>query len=291
MERSIITDQVHPDLETALREIQKMGYRSVELHNVFGKSIEACTDEEVSQIKLFLDRYGMRVSNIASTICFLCPLYEGDEVSLFNPSFFAIESDLDTHFRMARRAAKIAKQLGAPNIRVFPFRYPDNRKGPYGSEKDFETIIAAMKRIASIGKEEGVVFVLENCPYSHCPKGEMTLRIIKAVNQESLRLLWDPANSFRAEKDLVPDSYKSWSLLEELEALYPYIDHIHVKDYRFRPELAKPFEHRILGEGEIDFLSLFDFLKNKGFSKAVSLEPEVDPEGAIESMIRLDSIL
>lgn len=74
MERSIITDQVHPDLETALREIQKMGYRSVELHNVFGKSIEACTDEEVSQIKLFLDRYGMRVSNIASTICF-CVLY------------------------------------------------------------------------------------------------------------------------------------------------------------------------------------------------------------------------
>lgn len=87
MEKCIITDQVDDDLESALKQIRDKGIHCVELHNVHGKSIEACSDEEIEQIKRLLDAYGMKVSSIASTIFFLCPLYESDQVSLFNPAF------------------------------------------------------------------------------------------------------------------------------------------------------------------------------------------------------------
>lgn len=109
MEKCIITDQVDDDLESALKQIRDKGIHCVELHNVHGKSIEACSDEEIEQIKRLLDAYGMKVSSIASTIFFLCPLYESDQVSLFNPAFYTIEGDADAHLAYAGRACRIAK--------------------------------------------------------------------------------------------------------------------------------------------------------------------------------------
>lgn len=284
MNCSIITDQIHPDLETALKIIQEQGYSTIELHNVFGKTIEKLSDEEVQKVQRLLDQYDMKVSAISSTLYFLCPLYEGDELTLFNPAFHTIEGDVDDHLAYARRAARISKQLHADVIRVFPFRYPDNRPGPYGSKSDFEKIIVNIKKIAQIGSEEEVQFVLENCPYSHCPKGEMTLKIVQAINDPHLALLWDPGNSYRAEKHLVPDCYKSWSLEEELEHIYPYIRHIHIKNYRYDPSQTKPYIHQEIKEGDIDFSKLIERLQELGYKGAISLEPEVPFEEAIQCM-------
>ena len=98
MKNSIISDQVSQDLEEALNIIVKEGYEYVELHNVFGHSIETCTREEVDEIQRLLKRYSVKVSNIASTIFFLCPLYPEDEVSLFNPNFYSIKGNLEYHW-------------------------------------------------------------------------------------------------------------------------------------------------------------------------------------------------
>ncbi|WP_288341541.1 sugar phosphate isomerase/epimerase family protein [uncultured Dubosiella sp.] len=290
MRYSIITDQVDEDLERALAKIQSEGLCEVELHNVFGKTIEQCDDEEVERIRTLLKQYGMRVSSIASTIFFLCPLYEGDQVSLFNPSFYTIEGDADAHLEYARRACRIAKALGAPVVRAFPFRAPDNRKGPYGTDEDFERIVAQMRRLAAIAEEERVVIAIENCPYSHLPKGEMTLKLWKAVQSDWIRLLWDPANSFRAEIKQVPGQYQSWTLEEEAKRLLPMIAHIHIKDYSIDVSQAKPFVHEVLGQGDIDFPAVLRVLKEGGYTGALSLEPEVDAEGAIECIRQLKAM-
>ena len=104
MKLSIISDQVSQNLEEALKIIVKEGYEYVELHNVFGHSIETCTKEEVEIIKHLLNRYHVKVSNIASTLFFLCPLYQGDEVSLFNPGFYSIQGDLEYHLKVLENA-------------------------------------------------------------------------------------------------------------------------------------------------------------------------------------------
>lgn len=60
-------------------------------------------------------------------------------------------------------------------IRIFSFRWPDNRKPPFGTEKDYKHIISNIKEAVEIALEMNRILVLENCPYSHLPKGEMTL--------------------------------------------------------------------------------------------------------------------
>lgn len=101
---------------------------------------------------------------------------------------------------MREEPAGSRKKLGASVVRSFPFRAPDNRKSPFGTPADYKKIVANMRRLAQVGEQEGVVFAVENCPYSHLPKGEMTLKLIKEVDSPYIRLLWDPANSYRTEK-------------------------------------------------------------------------------------------
>ena len=43
MRLSVISDQISLDEEKAFSQIQKEGYQEVELHDVFGHSIEECT--------------------------------------------------------------------------------------------------------------------------------------------------------------------------------------------------------------------------------------------------------
>ena len=286
MKLSIISDQVSQNLEEALKIIVKEGYEYVELHNVFGHSIETCTKEEVEIIKHLLNRYHVKVSNIASTLFFLCPLYQGDEVSLFNPGFYSIQGDLKYHLKVLEHACWIANELDCPKIRIFPFRWPDNRKGPYGTKQDFEKIIENIKKALDISKKYHVTLMLENCPYSHLPKGKMTLQVVQEINDPYLKLLWDPANSYRAIRENVPKEYMDWSLEEELLHLYPYIGHIHLKNYHYVSGLVKPFVHVPLLNGDIDYKTLVKSIQET-CDCILSLEPEVDTQGTIQSMRQL----
>ncbi|MBM6809033.1 sugar phosphate isomerase/epimerase family protein [Faecalicoccus pleomorphus] len=289
MKLSIISDQVSQDLEEALKIIVKEGYEYVELHNVFGHSIETCTKEEVEIIKHLLDQYHVKVSNIASTLFFLCPLYQGDEVSLFNPGFYSIQGDLKYHLKVLEHACWIANELDCPKIRIFPFRWPDNRKGPYGTKQDFEKIIENIKKALDISKKYHVTLMLENCPYSHLPKGKMTLQVVQAINDPYLKLLWDPANSYRAIRENVPKEYMDWSLEEELLHIYPYLGHIHLKNYHYVSGLVKPFVHVLLLNGDIDYKTLVKSIQET-CDCILSLEPEVDKKGTLLSMQCLKSL-
>lgn len=289
MKLSIISDQVSQNLEEALKIIVKEGYEYVELHNVFGHSIETCTKEEVEIIKHLLNRYHVKVSNIASTLFFLCPLYQGDEVSLFNPGFYSIQGDLEYHLKVLENACWIANELDCPKIRIFPFHWPDNRKGPYGTKLDFEKIIENIKKALDISKKHHVTLMLENCPYSHLPKGKMTLQVVQEINDPYLKLLWDPANSYRAIRENVPKEYMDWSLEEELLHLYPYIGHIHLKNYHYVSGLVKPFVHVPLLNGDIDYKTLVKSIQET-CDCILSLEPEVDKKGTLLSMQCLKSL-
>lgn len=289
MKLSIISDQVSQDLEEALKIIVKEGYEYVELHNVFGHSIETCTKEEVEIIKHLLSQYHVKVSNIASTLFFLCPLYQGDEVSLFNPGFYSIQGDLKYHLKVLEHACWIANELDCPKIRVFPFRWPDNRKGPYGTKQDFEKIIENIKKALDISKKYHVTLMLENCPYSHLPKGKMTLQVVQAIDDPYLKLLWDPANSYRAIRENVPKEYMDWSLEEELLHIYPYLGHIHLKNYHYVSGLVKPFVHVPLLNGDIDYKTLVKSIQET-CDCILSLEPEVDKKGTLLSMQCLKSL-
>jgi len=117
MRKSIITDQISMDLETALKLAKENGYECVELHGVWDKTIEDCTDQEVTEIKRLLIKYKMTVSNLATTIFFMCKLKPDYVLKSFSPSFKTCQGDrVEEHLEGLMRACEIAKALDCPNI-------------------------------------------------------------------------------------------------------------------------------------------------------------------------------
>ena len=291
LKKSVIADEISEDLETAFRIAREKGYETVELHNVFGKSIEELSDEEVGEVKRLLQKYQLRVSDIASTVFFLCPLCEGDEVSLFNDSFHAVTGNMEEHLQYLERACRIADALGCRYVRVFPFRFPDNRKPPYGTEEDMERIVAAMRMASDIAWKYPVTLVVENCPYSHLPKAEMTLELVQRIHRSNVKMLYDPANSYRAVKENVPEEYLGKDIMEEVKDILPEVRHIHVKDYHYDPEVQpRPFVHVTAGDGDLPYEELFRCFIDGRYHGVFSLEPEADEEGTLKSMDWLSAV-
>lgn len=291
MKASIVTDQLDQDLETALKIAYKQGYHDVELHSVFGKSIEECGYFETETIMKLLKKYDMRVTCIASTIFFLCPLYEKDEFFMLNKSFHAIHGDIDTHLRYLKNACRIARRLSCSRIRIFPFHFPDNTVPPFGTQREIQDILKNMRRALSIAKQHDITLVLENSPYSRLPKGMMSIQIIKAIHDPHMRLLWNPANTFCALSKNVPKEYLTFSSIDELRYIYPYIDHIHLMDYSYHPSCEKPFENVSLLQGDVDYENILAYLHNNSYSKYLSLEPQLSKDETLKSMNLLNDIL
>jgi len=275
MIKSIITDQISMDLELALSIAKESGFNTVELHGVWGKTIEDCSDEEVDEIKRLLDKYEMRVSNLATTIFLMCKLKDDYEIKPFGSGFVVTSSvTLEEHLNTLRRACLIAKKLDCGNIRIFPFRYPENHL-EVGTQEDLELIAANFKRALDVIQNESVTLVVENCPYSHCPKVGMTNRLVSMIQNPKLRLLYDPANSFRADVQRVPAEFLTQTSYEEIPLFHENIGHVHLKNYHYDPAFAKPFLHTTLGSGDLDYSVMLRQLSDFSYDGALSLEPEV----------------
>lgn len=284
MNLGIISDQINLDLETAIQIIKEQGYETIEIHSIMNKPVECLTIPQAKQVKQLLDSYNIKVSNLATTIFFLCPLYEQDQVSLFNDSFHCIKGNIQQHLEALENACQVANILESPKLRIFPFRFPDNRKPPFGTQKDMEQISQYIKQACRIASKYNCELLLENCPYSHCPKGKMTYKLLQMCECDNLKLLWDPANSYRAIQNQVESQYLKEALLEECELIYPYIGHIHIKDYHYDSSQIKPFIHKPIYEGDIQFDEIFSYLKSKSYSYTLSLEPEVSFQESILCM-------
>lgn len=293
MKPSILTDQIDDNFETACQHIAESGLKHCEIHSIFGKTVEQLTEAQAIMAKEILQRYGLSVTNIASTIYFMCKLHAHYSISLFKPEFKVTEGEMTDHLQALENACRIADILDCRTVRIFPFRYPDQKVQI--TAETFGQIEYALRKAAAVALRHDKILVLENCPYSHLPKGEMTIKIVEDIHSDHLKLLWDPGNSYRAEKDQVPDRFLHKDLLEEFDRIKDSIAHIHLKNYKYVPGQEKPFVHTDLLSGDIDMEQLVKaveaFENRSGKELTVSLEPETDSETAIRCINQLKAYL
>lgn len=283
MKLSCITDQINQDIFVACKFLKQQGINNIEIHAVNHKSIESCNESDVLEIEEAIKMHDMNVVALASTIFMMAPLYPSDQIKDFHPEFYKLHGDLPTHYEALEKTLKLANRLNCKVVRVFPFRAPNNRI-IIGTKKDQHHITKYFKEATFLAKEHDVVLVVENCPYSHLPKGNMTFDVVKAVDSPNLRLLYDPGNSYRANKDRVPPHYLNTSLMDELKLIHPYIHHVHIKDYHYVVDLPKPYQHKVIGEGDIPIVEILEYLKANNYRHAISCEPELPYYETIDSL-------
>ncbi|SES25072.1 TIM barrel protein [Rhizobium sp. NFR03] len=176
--------------------------------------------------------------------------------------------------RTARLSIPVAKDIGCPRLNL----HGTGLDGDGLPVVKAHTVSPAMwlkardtlERIADLGEEEGVTFVLENLneavdhPKTPFAKAADTIALVSAVNRPSLKL----------NLDLYHAQIGEGNLIELCRQALPYIGEIQVADVPGRKEP---------GTGEINYPAIARALHAMGYSGVIGLEawPSEDDELAL----------
>jgi L-ribulose-5-phosphate 3-epimerase len=211
-----ITDEFSPDLGIALDAMQPIGMTGAELRVVGGKNILDLTDDELKRAKDELDARGFEVISIASPLL-KCVLPDGLEVDTrFQQDVFASKHTFEDQPRLAEQVFKIAKFFGAGIIRVFSYWRTVE------PDRSFDPIARALEQLGNQARHENVIIGLENEHACNIGTAQESGRMLRAVCNENVKLVWDPANAYVGGELAFPHGYE---LLPK-----DRIAHVHAKD-------------------------------------------------------------
>lgn len=192
MRLSVITDEISPDVEVALRECEALGISAVELRSVGGRNLVHHDRAEAFRVRALLGAGG-----------FTCPVIDTpflktalDEVAW---------ADLDRGFELAHLT-------GADTVRVFSGLSP----APRGAVTDL--LAKALEK----ARDAGLRLAMEIEHVCSVATGEQARELLADPALDRLGLVWDPGNEahFLGRR---PDP-------EPLHELRSAIFHVHVKD-------------------------------------------------------------
>jgi sugar phosphate isomerase/epimerase len=265
---SVINDEISQDFghacEIASREFG-MGW--IELRSIWKKNIVALDEKEVEETRRLLDKYQLKVTDIAS------PLFKVDWPGAPKSKFsegksFGANFSLSQQDDVLDRAFEMAKAFGTDRVRCFDFWRLENQS-PYRA-----AINDKLREAAAKAEKKGIILVLENEPACNTATGAESAKVLSAVQSRSFMLNWDPGNAAASGEIPYPGGY---NLLPKER-----IGHCHCKDVA---KLGKD-DWAPMGGGLIDWVGQFKALKRDGYSFAVSLETHWSGGGTPEECSR-----
>ena len=232
----VITDEVTQDIFEAAAFCKKHGLKCMEVRSVNDRSPFDFTDGDIDDINAAAKQYGLSVCAISA------PLFKCD---------FDDEAAIALHIQNFEKCAVRARQLGAKYIRGFDF---------WDSGVSIEKRAEKYKKIAEICEKYDVICVIEADPSVHSNTPHKTAELVKTINSPYTKVLFDPGNEIWVNECASADAY---------DAVKPYLAHIHIKDADIidgKPDGVK------IGEGLVDYITLFKKLIADGYSGSVMLE-------------------
>jgi sugar phosphate isomerase/epimerase len=266
---AIINDEISQDFgracEVASREFG-MGW--IELRGMWNKNVLNLDSKEVAETRRILEKYGLRVTNIAS------PLFKAGWEGAPR-SKFSEHGDFHADFTFAQqdevleRSMELAKTFQTDLVRCFDFwRLED--QAPYRAAINEKLLNAANKA----GKQ-GITLLLENDSPCNTATGAEAAKVLSAVKSPYLMMNWDPGNAAASGEKPYPDGY---NLLPK-----DRIGHCHCKD---AVKHGRGYDWGPMGQGIVDWGAQFSALKRDGYRFAVSLETHWEGGGTPEESSR-----
>jgi len=179
------------------------------------------------------------------------------------------------HYRVMEATIEFAGEI---NAEVVVYHYGEVDHSIDVPERvQRKTEIVALRELADLAKEKGVVIGVENVGH---PVSEV-LKLVRAVNHPNVKLVIDVGHLF------IVSNYTGIDFYDELKKGLPYAVELHLSDnfgespqtYQKIPDVeAFRFVYGIgdlhlpIGEGDIPYNKVFRLIKGSGFSGIVILE-------------------
>jgi sugar phosphate isomerase/epimerase len=260
--------QWEPPYEDAIRRVARLGFQAIELIAWNRDYLnDYYTKTKVSELKAVLRDEGLAISQ-----------FVGKPRGLSDPDKMKREAAID-HWR---RAVEVGMALGSPIINMvseYPFGFGDTEfprittkplvqkyhaKVPSGLDWDqnYRDYVATLRICAEACEKSGVLMSIEPHPARYVANTDGALRLLEHVGSRVLGINFDPSHTFPVGDFPNVSVYR----------LGKKILHLHVSDndgvtnVHWRP-----------GMGKIEWVAMFQALKDVGYDGVVSIELEDVP--------------
>lgn len=242
-------------LEYSISLIKDIGFDGIEIMADLPHLYPPYYDEEkIIKLKNLLDNIKLPVSNLNTfTLCAI-----GD---MHHPSWIEKEKNKrNVRIQHTINCIKLASKLNCPNISI----QPGGKVEYFSSYESMKLFISSLEKVIPIAKELNIKILVEPEPGLLIENSKQFDRFISEINNYSFNssdyiigLNCDIGHFYCAGED--PSRI--------IKKFKDIIGHIHIEDIKNRIH-----DHKILGHGDIDFIPIFDTLKEIDYKGFISVE-------------------
>jgi sugar phosphate isomerase/epimerase len=233
-------DEISPDLDVQCDTLAAEEMRFLEFRGAWNSGVLDLAGEALARFRETIAARGIRVSSIGSPI-----------------GKVPVTGDFDEHRARFARALEIAREVGAPYVRVFSFFIPAGEP----AERYRDDVLRRMSVLASMAGEQGVTLLHENEKGIYGDTPARCHDLLSEVGSPALRAAWDPANFVQCGARPFADAY---------QLLRPYIAYVQIKDAVAETGAVVPAGH---GDGQLR--ETLAALRESGFDGFFSMEPHL----------------
>ncbi|MBE3582702.1 MAG: sugar phosphate isomerase/epimerase [Limnochordaceae bacterium] len=185
-------------------------------------------------------------------------------------------AQLDRTLARARQVVEVAADFGAKVWTSHIGIVPENPADPKR-----QTMVRVIRQVVDIAYRQGVFFAIETGP-----EPPSVLRsFIEQVAHPGLRVNYDPANLIIWPALLAKEhgrrydereAIERYTPTEGVEALAPYIAHVHAKDAYVKS--GGEYQECLLGEGWVRWPRFLELLRHCGFGGYMAIEREYETD-------------
>jgi len=255
---SAFADEIDMDLKVQMDVLEKHNISYIEMRGVNGKGLVEYSLDEVRDIKRQLDARGFKLSSVGSPI-----------------GKILITDDFTPHLEKFKHTMEIAKIMECKYIRMFSFFIPKGED----AAKYRDEVMNRWSQFVGLAKGSGIILLHENEKGIYGDTAERCLDLLKTMNCDYVKAVFDPANFVQCDEETYP---KAYNLLKD------YIEYMHIKDAKYSDHAVVPAGH---GDGKVK--EILTELYHAGYEGFLSLEPhlghfqgfaDLEPDADIDNM-------
>ena len=155
---------------------------------------------------------------------------------------------------------RLARDLNCKRVRVFPGR--DAGEGIAKGEQGFQLAVEAYQELGKFAEDFDVTLLVENHPMTITTTAQQTVDLVKAVDRENVRILYDPSNLIVYAGD--QDVEGNFQIQRD------YIAYVHMKDQLFLENGR--YADTVIGRGVIPWRKILKLLHKAGYEGFLAME-------------------
>ncbi len=192
------------------------------------------------------------------------------------------------------RSMEMAARLGIGAVNAFTFAWPGEysaakptwpmrwlTRGGYIADAEMEKLVRAFSLALEQAEKYSVDLALSMMPWNYTNTTGNFRRLAEALNSRRLKVMWGPSDNMNSgEADVATAGFLN---------IHPYLHGLHIKDLRVKNGIQLDFEYCALGEGDVDYPTIFGSLRERASDAILSVATHFLPSsGSREEAMRIN---